>query len=72
MIERYSLPAIENIWSDENRFSIWLKVELLACEANSKLGIIPRASLNNIKRKAKFNVKKIKYQLVGRLFSLSS
>ena len=59
MIERYSLPAIENIWSDENRFSIWLKVELLACEANSKLGIIPRASLNNIKRKAKFNVKKI-------------
>jgi len=59
MIERYSLPAIKNIWSDENRFSIWLKIELLACEANSKLGIIPKASLNEIKKKAKFNVKKI-------------
>jgi len=51
MIERYSLPAIKNIWSDENRFSIWLKIELLACEANSKLGIIPKASLNKIKKK---------------------
>ena len=59
MIERYSLPAIKNIWSDENRFSIWLKIELLACEANSKLGIIPKASLNKIKKKANFNVKKI-------------
>jgi adenylosuccinate lyase len=59
MIERYSLPAIKNIWSDENKFFIWLKIELLACEANSKLGIIPKASLKTIKRKAKFNVKKI-------------
>jgi adenylosuccinate lyase len=59
MIERYSLPGIKNIWSDENRFSIWLKIELLACEAHSKLGVIPRASLNNIKRKAKFNAEKI-------------
>lgn len=59
MIERYSLPAIKNIWSDENRFSIWLKIELLACEANAMLEVIPKTSFNNIKRKAKFNVKKI-------------
>lgn len=59
MIERYSLPAIKNVWSDENKFSIWLKIELLACEANSKLGIIPKTSLNTIKKKAKFNIKKI-------------
>jgi adenylosuccinate lyase len=59
MIERYSLPAIKNIWSEENKFRIWLKIELLASEANSKLGVVPRVSLNTIKRKAKFNVKKI-------------
>lgn len=59
MIERYSLPEIAKIWSDENKFSIWLKIELLASEANSKLGIVPAASLKKIKQKAKFNVKKI-------------
>ena len=59
MIERYSLPEIKNIWSEENKFSVWLKIELLACEANSKLGIIPPKSLQNIKKKAKFNVKRI-------------
>jgi adenylosuccinate lyase len=59
MIERYSLPQIKGIWSDQNRFSIWLKIEFFACEANSKLGIIPVPSLKNIRKKAKFNVKKI-------------
>lgn len=59
MIERYSLPEISNIWSDENKFSIWLKIEILACEANSKLGIIPNKSLNNIKKKAVFDVNEI-------------
>jgi adenylosuccinate lyase len=59
MIERYSLPEIKQIWSEKNKFSIWLKIELFACEANSKLGIIPKSSLNSIKKKAKFNVDKI-------------
>jgi len=59
MIERYSLPEIKKIWSDENRFSIWLKIEILSCEANSKLGIVPPKSLQSIKRKAKFRVSRI-------------
>ena len=59
MIERYSLPEIKKIWSDENRFSIWLKIELLACEANSKLGIVPSKSLQIIKKRAKFDVSRI-------------
>jgi adenylosuccinate lyase len=59
MIERYTLPEIAKIWSDENRFSIWLKIELLALEANSMLGIVPASSLRKIKQRAKFNVKKI-------------
>ncbi|MFI5211906.1 MAG: adenylosuccinate lyase [Ignavibacteria bacterium] len=59
MIERYSLPEISGIWSEENRFSIWLKIEIFASEANNKLGIVPGTALRKIKSRAKFNVKKI-------------
>ena len=59
MIERYSLPEIANIWSDENRFSIWLKIEILAVEALSNVGIIPKSALANIKETAKFDVARI-------------
>ncbi len=59
MIERYSLPEIGSIWSEENKFSIWLKIEIYASEANSKLGIVPAKALKNIKSRAKFDVKKI-------------
>lgn len=59
MIERYSLPEISKIWSEQNKFSVWLQVEILACEANSKLGIVPKKSLAAIKRKASFDIKKI-------------
>lgn len=59
MIERYTLPEIGKIWSDENKYSIWLNIEILACEANSKLGIVPQNALKTIKNKAKFDVKKI-------------
>jgi adenylosuccinate lyase len=59
MIPRYSRKELSDIWSDENRFKIWLQIEILACEAQCNLGIIPKKSLSNIKRKAKFDVKKI-------------
>jgi adenylosuccinate lyase len=59
MIERYSLPEISEIWSDKNRFSIWLKIEILATEALSKAGIVPKSSLNTIKKKADFDVARI-------------
>jgi len=59
MIERYTLPEIGKIWSDENKYSIWLQIEILACEANSKLGIVPQRALKAIKSKARFDVKKI-------------
>lgn len=59
MIERYTLPEIANIWSEENKFTIWLNIEIFACEANNKLGIVPSKALRNIKSRAKFNVKKI-------------
>jgi len=59
MIERYTLPEIAEIWGDENRFAIWLQIEILACEAQNELGHVPDAALSTIKSKAKFEVKRI-------------
>ncbi|MFH0907710.1 MAG: adenylosuccinate lyase [bacterium] len=59
MIPRYTRPEMARIWTDENKFSIWLKIEVLACETMNKLGKVPAADLRNIKRKAKFNVARI-------------
>lgn len=59
MIERYSLPEMSAIWSLENKFKKWLDIEIAACEINSKLGKIPAKDLKIIKKKAKFEVKRI-------------
>lgn len=59
MIERYSLPEIAAIWSEENKFKIWLKIEILAAEANYKLGVIPYSAISRIKSRAKFDIKEI-------------
>jgi adenylosuccinate lyase len=59
MIPRYSRKELAQIWSDENKFKVWLEIEILACEAQCKLGLIPEKALRNIKKKARFNVAKI-------------
>ncbi|MEO8664937.1 MAG: adenylosuccinate lyase [Ignavibacteria bacterium] len=59
MIPRYSRSKMSSIWSDENKFRIWLEIEILATEAQSKLGLVPKKSLDNIRKKAKFDVEKI-------------
>ncbi len=59
MIERYTLPAMGKIWEDENKYRIWLQIEVLACEAQAKLGIIPAEAVKEIKEKARFDVEKI-------------
>jgi len=59
MIQRYALPEISGIWEDENRFKIWLEIEILACEAQAKLGIIPEEAVSEIRSKARFEVKRI-------------
>lgn len=60
MIERYARKEISDIWSEENKFSIWLEIELLAIEARVQLKEIPRSIYNQIKQKARFNIKRIK------------
>ncbi len=59
MIERYTLPQMENLWSDQNKYQIWLLLELLVCEALAHLGQIPKKAVYQIKKKAKFDLKKI-------------
>ncbi|HYM96381.1 MAG TPA: adenylosuccinate lyase, partial [Candidatus Sulfotelmatobacter sp.] len=49
MIERYSPPAIRAVWSDQHRFELWLRIEILACEAWAALGRIPAAAIPKIK-----------------------
>jgi len=59
VIERYSLPEMQAIWSEENRFRKMLEIEIYACEAMAELGIIPEWALKDIKEKAGFDVKRI-------------
>ncbi len=59
MIERYTRPQMAAIWSEQRKFSIWLEIETLACEALAELGEIPRADAVEIRAKAKFDVAQI-------------
>ena len=59
MIPRYTRKEMGKIWEPDNRFRKWLEVEILACEALSKLGEIPKSSLKRIKERASFSVERI-------------
>ena len=59
MIERYTRKEIKSIWEDENKYSLWLEIELAAAEAMEKLKIIPKGISKKVKSKAKINVKRI-------------
>ena len=60
MIERYTLPEMGRIWTENAKFQSWLKVEIAACEANCTLGNIPEDALKDIRLNAKFEVFRIK------------
>ena len=59
MITRYTRPAMGKIWEEENKFKIWLEIEILACEANAELGIIPKDAVDTIRKKADFSIPRI-------------
>ncbi len=59
MIERYTLPGMGKIWEDKFKFNTWLKIEILACEARSKMGEIPEKDVEKIKAKADFDIKRV-------------
>ena len=59
MIERYTLPEMGAIWSEQAKFQSWLDVEIAATEANCRLGRVPEEALETIKNKASFSVERI-------------
>lgn len=59
MIDRYTRPEMGAIWTEENKFRSWLKVELAVCEAWSKRGVVPAEALQEIHEKANFDVARI-------------
>ncbi|MBD74502.1 MAG: adenylosuccinate lyase [Rickettsiales bacterium] len=78
MIPRYSRKDLKEIWEPNNKFRIWLEIEILACEAQYKLGNIPLKSLKIIKKKAKFQIdrihqieKEVKHDVIAFLTNLS-
>ena len=59
MISRYSRKELVNIWSEENKYKIWLSVEVAAAEAMEKFKIIPRGVASIVKKKGKIKVNRI-------------
>ncbi len=59
MIERYTRPEMGSLWSLENRFRVWLEVELAVCEGWHALGRIPAQDMETIRAKADINVDRI-------------
>ncbi|HEV8712568.1 MAG TPA: adenylosuccinate lyase [Candidatus Binatia bacterium] len=56
MIERYTRPAMGQIWTEENKLAKWLEVELLACEALAERGEVPRDAVARLRQRARVNV----------------
>ncbi len=59
MISRYSRKELVKIWSEENKYKIWLDIEIAAAEAMEKYKIIPKGVAAIVKKKGKIKVKKI-------------
>lgn len=59
MIERYTLPEMGKIWTDEHRLSLWLKIEIAACEGWASLGRIPAEAVDVIRAKSSFSWERV-------------
>jgi len=59
MIDRYSRPHLKAIWEPSRKYQTWLQVELLACEALAKKGLIPPSAVRQIRAKARVNPARI-------------
>ena len=59
MITRYSRKELVDIWSEKNKYKIWLDIEVAAAQAMEKLNQIPKGVSSQVRKKAKINVKRI-------------
>ncbi len=60
MIDRYTLPRMGAIWSEENKLRNWLEIEIAACEGQALIGRIPEEAVAVIRERADFDIKKVK------------
>lgn len=60
MIDRYTLPEMGALWSEESKFQKWLDVEIAVCEVHAEMGTIPQKALEEIKARARFSVERIR------------
>src|SRR5436309_10084141 len=60
MIQRYSRPAMREIWSEQRKLEIWLQIELLAGEALSAQGVVPKKDFARMKARAAFSLERCK------------
>ena len=60
MIERYSRKVMRDVWTEQNKFNAYLKVEILASEAWSELGVVPKEDVQKLWDKASFSIDRIK------------
>src|SRR2546427_12750518 len=65
MIDRYSRPHLKAIWEPARKYETWLKVELLACEALAKKGLIPPSAVRQIRARAR--LKPARTEALGRV-----
>jgi len=59
MIDRYTLPEMGALWSEQSKFQKWLDVEIAVCEVHAEMGTIPREAVEQIKARASFSVERI-------------
>lgn len=59
MIPRYTLPEMEEIWSDKGKYDLWREVEVLYCEGMAKYGLIPKKAAHEIRSRAAYDIRRV-------------
>ncbi len=59
MIERYSLPEMKVLWSQDKKYEMWLKVEVAVCKAYARMGVIPADAMERIEKNARFDTHRV-------------
>jgi len=77
VIERYTRPGMGRIWSEEAKYTAWLRVELAVCDAYARRGRIPPDALTRVRQKSRVDVgrileiqKRVKHEMIALLTSL--
>lgn len=60
MIERYGRDVMRDVWTEQNKFNAYLRVELLSAEAWRELGVVPQEDIDRLWKNATFDIERIK------------